>query len=112
LPAKTHFTAVSIAVGENVMDDAVSPEFDGHYADAVTFNLSAASNPRPSPSGPCWLWFSASQPAGNSGVTAFHMLLFPEQRRRRVRGITVAPVRCFPELFGSVVPSGSPARSS
>jgi len=45
LPVNTDFVAVQIAAGENVVNDAVSPEFDGHYADAVTFRVQAVPEP-------------------------------------------------------------------
>jgi hypothetical protein len=41
LPTGTDFVGLHIAAGEDVFNDPVSPEFDGHFADAVTFSVSA-----------------------------------------------------------------------
>jgi len=39
LPTSTSFVAFRVGATENVMNDADSPEFDGHYADAATVTL-------------------------------------------------------------------------
>jgi hypothetical protein len=39
IPIGTDFLAVRIWASENIFDDAVAPEFDGHYADAVTLEV-------------------------------------------------------------------------
>ena len=39
LPTGTDFLAVRLAASENVFNDGIHPEFDGHYADLVSANI-------------------------------------------------------------------------
>ena len=41
LPADTDFLAVELAANENVHNDLVPPEFDGHYADVAVVTISS-----------------------------------------------------------------------
>ena len=48
LPVNTDFVAVLIYAAENIVNDAVNPELDGHYADDVTFDVIAPIVAEPS----------------------------------------------------------------
>jgi len=39
LPAETDFIGIKVLAVENVFNDATDPEFDGHYADAVSLTI-------------------------------------------------------------------------
>ncbi len=39
LPADTDFLVVELSANENVFNDLVAPEFDGHYADSVSVTI-------------------------------------------------------------------------
>jgi hypothetical protein len=39
LPTNTTYLAVRLSASENVLNDGVSPEFDGHYADLVSLEI-------------------------------------------------------------------------
>jgi len=45
LPTDTDFVAVHIAADENVVNNTTAPEFDGHFADAVAFDISLVPEP-------------------------------------------------------------------
>lgn len=45
LPATTTYVMLEIMAGENVFNDATNPEFDGHYADAVSLTLTVVPEP-------------------------------------------------------------------
>lgn len=48
LPTNTNFLAIEVSAYENVKNDGVSPEFDGHYADDVFLAIRGADIPEPS----------------------------------------------------------------
>lgn len=50
LPVNTDFLAVCLAGGENVVNDIVDPEFDGHYADLSSLTIETRA-PIPEPAG-------------------------------------------------------------
>jgi hypothetical protein len=39
IPANTDYLAINIAAGEDIYNDGTYPEFDGHYADAVSIEI-------------------------------------------------------------------------
>jgi len=61
LPADTSFLAIWLYASEDVFNDGVAPEFDGHYADEVVLTVQSALSPAPSPM-PATLKLEQSQP--------------------------------------------------
>lgn len=45
IPVGTKFIAVDVLAHENIFNDAVAPEFDGHYADAVSMTITVIPAP-------------------------------------------------------------------
>lgn len=45
IPVGTKFIAVDVLANENIFNDAVAPEFDGHYADAVSMTITVIPAP-------------------------------------------------------------------
>jgi hypothetical protein len=45
IPVGTKFLAIDIAPVENIVNDAVAPEFDGHFADAVSLEITVIPVP-------------------------------------------------------------------
>ena len=65
LPANTDFLQVEIAAVENVHEDNVAPEFDGHYADHLRLMIRNAADSDVAPT----LWFednNLGQPGGTT----------------------------------------------
>lgn len=45
LPAGTDYLAVKLQANENIFNDGVAPEFDGHYADNISLEITAVPLP-------------------------------------------------------------------
>ncbi|MGH7724609.1 MAG: hypothetical protein ACREOU_04200, partial [Candidatus Eiseniibacteriota bacterium] len=76
LPPTTTFVAIIVSAAENVFNDAVNPEFDGHYADVASFSVvdaqpytiryEASSGDLPDDSCPAW---TRDQTGGTASVS-------------------------------------------